>query len=102
MQKQSMVAALWSNSNWDDDKDNKGHRKRAIEGIEENYREAIEAVELAMSTRPVEEEEKMDDNNPFFAAAERGLQKIETAYSGKPIPKDPDEEINYMKGLDQA
>lgn len=95
-----MVAALWSNSNWDDDK---GSRKKAIADIESNYKEAIEAVELALSTRTVQEDEKLNDDNPFFAAAERGLSRVETEYkgSGASLPEPSKDEIDYMKGLDQ-
>jgi hypothetical protein len=96
-QKSEMVAALWSNSNWDDDK---GSRKKAIGDIEENYHEAIEAIELALRPQSIIlEEETMTDDNPVFAAAERGLQKIQTEYGPK-VKKKPDT-IDYMKGLDQ-
>jgi hypothetical protein len=73
-QKQAMVAALWSNSNYDDDKNT---RSKAIRDIELSYSDAIEAVEHALGAAPVTEEQKLSESNEFFAAAERGLQKIE-------------------------
>lgn len=100
-----MIAALWSNSNWDDTKDEKGHRKRAIDNLNDNHEEAIEAIELAFTTRVVPDEKKLADENPFFAATDRGLAKVEArvAEHRKQIPQKTgeDEEIDYMKGLDQ-
>lgn len=96
-----MIAALWSNSNWDDDK---GSRKNAISGINENYREAVEAIEDAMTRVDRPEEEKIDEGNPFFAAAERGLSQVvqEAKDRGAKAVAEPDEgEIDFMKGLDQ-
>lgn len=101
-----MIAALWSNSNWDDDK---GTRKNAITGINDNYREAMMAIEDAMTYVDRSEEEKVDDSNPFFAAAERGLSQVmqeatQRGYKPPPEPVEPEEteeEFDYMKGLDQ-
>lgn len=70
--KDRMIAALWSNSNWDDDK---GSRKDAIEEIEENFEEATEMILLGIG--PQEEEVEIDEDNPFFAAAKRGVEKIQ-------------------------
>jgi hypothetical protein len=92
-----MVAALWSNSNFDDDK---GTRKKAIADIEQNYQDALEAIELSLRPQSViEEEDKLTDDNPFFAAAERGLQRMETKAGIR--KEDKPEPMNYMKGLDQ-
>lgn len=97
-----MIAALWSNSNWDDTKDDKGHRKQAIEGINESFTEALLAIDDAMLGKDREEEEKLDMENPFFAATERGLSKVEQKFkdSKQQLAVAP-EEIDYMKGLDQ-
>lgn len=74
-QKQTMVAALWSNSAYDDGKQT---RSKAIADIENSYADALEAVERALGNNPfVAEEEKLEKNNPFFQAAERGLQKVD-------------------------
>jgi hypothetical protein len=106
-QKNQMVAALWANSNWDDTKEDKGHRTRAIEGINEQHQESIEAVELAFSTRVVPDEKKLADDNPFFAATDRGLAKVEAkvaehrAKRPEHLKDGEEEEIDYMKGLDQ-
>lgn len=97
-----MVAALWSNASWDDDK---GSRSKAIRSIEDDYSEAIEAVERALGSGYVTEEEKLTESNPFFAATERGLQKVEKRVSDykKKTGKDLEskDEPDYMKGLDQ-
>jgi len=67
--KDGMIAALWANSNWDDKKNT---RQTAIEEIESNYKDVIHMI--LTGQRP--EEEKIDKENPFFQAAERGMEKI--------------------------
>ena len=69
--KEQMISALWSNSNWDDDK---GTRKQAIEELEENFSVAIDRI----MGRVTEEEVEVDDAYGFFAAGERKLKAIET------------------------
>lgn len=99
-----MIAALWANPNWDDTKESKGNRKSAIEGINSDFEETLEAVEAAMSSRVVPDEEKLSDDNPFFAAAERGLQKIEQKAKqsgGNNYSPSESEEVDYRE-IDQA
>jgi hypothetical protein len=67
--KEQMIASLWANSNYDD---NKGTRKNAIEELEAAYDEAVAKI-LGYYE---EEEEEIDPNNPFFGAVERGLNKV--------------------------
>lgn len=67
-----MIAALWSNSNWDDDKQT---RQNAIAELEEHYDEAVQRI-LGTGAEP-EEEAEIEDKYGFFAAGERGLKKIE-------------------------
>jgi len=62
-----MIAALWSNSNYDDDK---GTRKNAIEELEENFTEAINMI------LGVTREEEIAEDNPFFAPAFKGMQDV--------------------------
>lgn len=98
-----MIAALWSNPNWDDDEKHKGNRKRAISGIEDDYQEAIEAIELAFSGKSVEEEEKLSDSNPFFAASERGLKKVDKYIDQRGHTAGEDNSgVDYMKDVDQV
>lgn len=98
-----MIAALWSNPNWDDTEESKGARQNAIEGINGDFAEAIEAVDSSLSTRELPEEEKLSKDNPFFAAAERGLEKIEqkAGKSKNKLPHD-DDETDYTKEIDQS
>lgn len=65
-----MIGALWSNSNYDDDK---GTRRQAIEDIEENFDEAVHKILFGFD----EAEEEIDKDNPFFKKAVEGLKKIE-------------------------
>jgi hypothetical protein len=90
--KDQMIAALWSNSNWDDDK---GTRQSQIEQLEAQYEEVITKV---LSRNPPEQEEEIDENNPFFAAAKRGVEKLEEPRNDEGTVK---EVIDYSKGIDQ-
>jgi hypothetical protein len=67
--KSSMIAALWANSNYDDDK---GSRKRAIEEIEENFAEVVQSI-----VDPGSQEAEIDPDNPFFNESARSKQKLE-------------------------
>jgi hypothetical protein len=103
-QKQAMVAALWSNSNYDD---GKGTRTKAIRDIEESYAEALVAIERALGSGYVSEEEKLEKENPFFQAAERGLQKVDKRVermkgNREPTDDQSDDPHEYMKDLDQS
>jgi hypothetical protein len=66
--KDQMIAALWANSNYDDDR---GTRQKALEEIEERYHEAVLALHGQGET-----EEQIDTSNPFFGQM-RGVAKIE-------------------------
>ena len=69
--KDQMVASLWANSNYDDDK---GTRQKAIEEIESSFQSVVMQVFEGVQT---EQEEEIDEaNNPFFAAAKKGQQKL--------------------------
>lgn len=97
-----MVAALWSNSSWDDGKNT---RQQMINSIESNYDETIEVVEKTFSNVVIPEEEKLSKDNPFFAATERGLEKVDKRIKKLKGQRDDEpevEEIDYMKDLDQA
>jgi hypothetical protein len=68
-----MINAIWSNPNWDDEKANK---QEAIAEIEENFEHSIRLIwEGEDEIDDVEEEDI--DNNPFFAAAKRGMDKLD-------------------------
>lgn len=99
-----MVAALWSNPNYDDTKDSKGHRQNAVEGINDDFNETLQAIEVAFSARVVPDEEKLSKDNPFFAAAERGLEKVEQQAGekrGNYRRPSAEEERDYQE-IDQA
>lgn len=80
-----MIASLWANSNWDDDK---GTRQSAIEELEAKYTEAIDAIHELFSGSPraseASQEEivpgteavELDKSNPFFAAVDRGQARL--------------------------
>lgn len=91
-----MVAALYSNSNWDDDK---GTRKEAIEEIEENF---LEATEIIMSGVAPQDEAEIDENNPFFGAAKKGLEKVKDphGYNGS-VEEVVKAQDDYGKFIDQ-
>jgi hypothetical protein len=96
-QKNVMIGALWANSNWDDDK---GTRKGAIEDLESRFNETVQTIVDA--GRPGTEEppeEEIDHDNPFFAAADRGIEKLETQFNS--VRKFTPEPIE-VDGLDQS
>lgn len=91
-----MIASLWSNSNYDDDK---GTRKNAIEELEQHYDEATEVI---LNGVAADAEEEIDENNPFMAPAIRAARGIETprADDGAATVKDVVED-DYSKFIDQ-
>lgn len=91
-----MVAALWSNSNWDDDK---GTRKEAIEEIEENF---LEVTEIIMSGVTPSDEAEIDEGNPFFGAAKKVLEKVKEPndYQGN-VEEVLKSQSDYGKFIDQ-
>lgn len=66
-----MIAALWANSGFEGDEGAKA-RSSAIEDLEMSYDEAVEKI----LTGRTEAEEEIDENNPFFAQAKKGLEKV--------------------------
>lgn len=72
-----MIAALWANSGFEG-QDGANARRQAIEELEEHYDSAVRSILM----KTVDPEEEIDTDNPFFAAAERGLAKI------APVKKD--------------
>ena len=67
--KDQMISALWSNSNYDDDK---GTRQKAIEEIEGNFQSAVRQI---FSGETLQQEEEID-GNPFFVAAKKSQKKL--------------------------
>lgn len=98
-----MIAALWSNSSFDD---NKGTRKSAIAKIEDSYQEALDAIEAAISSnKELPDERKLSDDNEFFAAAERGLARIDKKiekHKETPDTDENDDPIDYKHDIDQV
>ena len=70
--KEMMIAALWANSGFEG-QDGANARREAIEELEEHYDDAVKNILLK---RQKQEEDEIDKENPFFAAAERGLARI--------------------------
>ena len=89
--KDKMVAALWANSNYDDDK---GTRQKAIEEIEGNFNAAVDEI-----ISGVPRDEKIDKDDPFFAPL-KNQPEVEA------VPK-PDETVmanmteDMMRYIDQ-
>lgn len=68
--KDQMIASLWANSNYDDDK---GTRQKAIEEIEANFQSVVISVFEGGDT---DQQEEIDESNPFFASAKKGQEKL--------------------------
>lgn len=92
--KDGMISALWSNSNYDDEKNT---RQNAIADIEERCEEAVEIILTGIDPSEVPEEE-VDDQYGFFAAGERGLSKILAPRDDEGTVRD---NIDYMQYTDQ-
>lgn len=67
-----MTAALFSNPNWDDEKNDRGAKLRELN---EHFNGAIEAI---YNPKP---KKQIDWSNPFYAAAKRGLEKTRQKYA---------------------
>ncbi len=68
-----MIAALWSNPNWDDDKDT---RAKVIKEINGSFENALKVLDREFEgVAPASDEPDM--STPFFAAAKRGRAKLE-------------------------
>lgn len=72
--KNAMIASLWANPSWDGEE---ADRPGVIEQIEEDFDGAVAQVYGA----PGQDEEDIDWEDPFFAAAKRGLDKIQVPES---------------------
>lgn len=74
--KEMMVAALWANSGFEG-QEGANARKASIQQLEEHYDEAVARIWSPTGRLPEEEEEEIDEKNPFFAAAKKGMKEIE-------------------------
>ena len=73
--KNSMISSLWANPSWDGEE---ADRPGVIEQIEEDFDRAVSQVYGS----PVEDDgEEIDWEDPFFAAAKRGMDKIQVPES---------------------
>ncbi len=63
--KNAMISGLWSNSNYDD---NKNTRSKALKDIENNYQEAINIIYNGVDSYEI------DMDQPFWAAMENDDQ----------------------------
>lgn len=89
--KDRMVASLWANSNYDDDK---GTRQKAIEEIEGNFNAAVDEI---VSGAP--KDETIDKDDPFFAPLKNQPEVEEVADPNASVAANLTEE--YMKYIDQ-
>lgn len=91
-----MISALWSNSNYDDDK---GTRANAIEEIENNFKNAAEVLRSPSHT----EHEEDDENNPFMQAAKDGVARLEERMPKKPADENGtvEDAIDQHEDIDQ-
>lgn len=67
-QRMQIIAALYSNPNWDDER---AERSERISELNDHFNEAIELVYYPDARK----EPEIDWNNPFYAAAKRGIER---------------------------
>lgn len=72
-----MINALFSNPTWDDEKNN---REERIKTLNQNFDEAIEMVRNPKRKR----EKEINWDDPWWAAAKRGMEKTRIAYGLDP------------------
>lgn len=84
----AMIAALWANSNYDDDK---GTRTEVIADIEANYAKAMAIVKAGKKPEATPEEEDELKSNPFFSKAMEGVRAMDAVIDDGP-KKDNSEE----------
>jgi hypothetical protein len=68
-----MVAALYSNPNWDDEKND---RKARVKELNKHYNEAIERIYHPERFKELD----IDWSNPFWQAHQRSIQKTRERY----------------------
>lgn len=69
--KTALVGALWANSNWDGEE---ADRDSAIQKLEESYEKSVGIIYGYVVADELSEDE-VDWDDPFFAAAKRGMEK---------------------------
>lgn len=85
-----MIAGLWANPNYDD---NKQTRRRAIDEINERHQEIIRELYDKMT----EAEKEAIEQHPFFSAME-----LDEAPKDTPIPRPHDpQDQKYIQEIDQ-
>ena len=96
IRKNQMIAALYSNSNWDDDK---GTRKSAIEELEANFEEAVSIIHHGQDE--LEDDVEISEDNPFFASTRKAMDKIITSTGDISSDSTVKEVIDYAENIDQ-
>lgn len=76
-QRTAMTAALFSNPNWDQTEAN---RDQYIKQLNDSYNKAI----AALYDPDINKEPEIDWDNPFYAAALRGMERTRKMYGGDP------------------
>jgi hypothetical protein len=93
--KDDMVAALWANEGFNDDK---GSRTNALEEIESNF----QAVRDKIMGGYTDDEAEIDPDNPFFNPTMRAMKKLdESLGSDGTVEQRVAQESDYSKYIDQ-
>ena len=89
-----MIAAFWSNDGMNDDK---GTRQNAIQELEASFDEAVTMI-LGGGPKEVE----IDKSNPFFAAMEKGMAKLDVPQEDlKTVQAVIEQEKDFTRYIDQ-
>jgi hypothetical protein len=68
----AMINALYSNSNYDGQENNE-KRDRIIQTLEDQFNESVAILYGVKQT--AKDKDEIDENNPFFQAMKRGLER---------------------------
>lgn len=91
-QKHQMIAALYANSAFDEDKKGPEERKKRIESFERHFDSAIEAI--YHPERQASNE--IDWDNPFWAAAKRARERQKAMIEGMRVNIDDNTTVDEV------
>lgn len=91
--KLQLIGGIWSNSNWDSDKDNP--RQEFIETISKDVEDKIGII---YGMKPEQDEAEIDETDPFWSAMYRGLEKLHG--TAKPTKDEVDRAIAELSPSD--
>lgn len=95
-QKRDMIAAIYSNSNYDTDS-----IRKAVESLEKHYKDAIEMIYPKPGALKRRQGQEPDWDNPFWAGAARSYEKQRAAMERLRGTGGPDATVADVQALEE-